>query len=75
MIALVVIAAFAIGSGILALKVIEYKGWHRGYSFVSFLLGLLFGPLGVAIIWMIPPNEEVVWARRAYWERTNGRAP
>ena len=46
-------------------QIAEYRGRSPIWGLV---LGLLFGIFGVAMAWLLPPNEGVIWARRAQWE-------
>lgn len=48
------------------LTIAKYKGRNE---WAGFFLGLIFGPIGLILAWMLPPNEPVMWARRAEWER------
>jgi hypothetical protein len=41
--------------------VAQHRGRHEAFGVV---LGFLFGPLGVAMAWLLPPNRNVLLARR-----------
>lgn len=53
-----------------ASKIADYRGRAEGWGIG---LGFMFGVFGVALAWLLPPNEPVVWTRRAEWEATHGR--
>lgn len=52
-----------------SIKIAEYRGRHVIFGIV---LGLFFGGVGVALAWLLPPNEDVIWARRELWEQQHG---
>ena len=50
-------------------SVAEYRGRS---PWLGAVLGVLFGILGVGMVWMLPPNVEVLWSRRRKWEIDHG---
>lgn len=70
MIYAVLLLIVAIVSAGWALAVLDYRGrTHSGAQLLAFAAGFLMGPLGVALVWMVPPDMVVLWSRRAEWER------
>ena len=44
-----------------AAAVAQHRGRHEAFGVT---LGFLFGPVGVGLAWMLPPNRDVLLARR-----------